>query len=67
MQLFLKINSSMQVSIQISTIEDLSPPHDCFGVKPCHLINFFTISLSEAAGLSFRTVYYVSQFGHGSF
>lgn len=67
MQLFLKINSSMQVSIQISTTEDLSPPHDGFGVKPCHLVKFFISSLSEAAGLAFRDVCYASHLGHGSF
>lgn len=64
MQLFLKINSSMQVSIQIPATEDLSPPHDCLDVKPYHLVKFiFTSSLSEAAGLCFRAVCYVSQPG----
>lgn len=67
MQLFPKINSSMQVSIQTPTTEDLSPPHDCFDVKPYHLVKFiFTSSLSEAAGLCFRTVCYISQLGQRS-
>lgn len=62
MQLFPKINSSMQVSIQTHTTEDLSPSHDCFDVKPYHLVKFiFTSSLSEVAGLCFRTVCYISQ------
>lgn len=64
MQLFLKINSSMQVSIQIPSTEDLSPPRDCFDVKPYHLVKFiFTSSLSEAAGLYFRAICCVSQLG----
>lgn len=64
MQLFLKINSFMQVSIQIASTEGLSSPCDCFDVKPCHLVKFiFTSSLSEAAGLCFGTVCCVSQLG----